>query len=72
MFTNEQRLELLEVWEKIRKSATDCLEFHNVLPANITHNGEEVGIKIEFHKVTNKQKANWIPYKEIDNELPDE
>lgn len=50
MYTNEERLELLEVWEKISASATDCLEHHNVLPASITNQGEKVGIKIVFQK----------------------
>lgn len=60
MFTNEDRLELLEIWEKISNSATECLELHNVLPASITNQGEKVGIKIVFQKKYKKEDTNEL------------
>ena len=51
MFTPEDRAELIEIFDILKKEVSHCLENHNVLPASITHNLGKAGITIEFRKM---------------------
>ena len=50
MLTTEDRKELIRIFEKLTPEVTECLQ-NQVLPSSITHNGENVGITIEFRKL---------------------
>ena len=50
MITPEDRQELIRIFEHLKPQVTECLQ-NQVLPSNITHNGEKVGITIEFRKL---------------------
>ena len=57
MYTEDEREELIETFRKLKVSVDDCLENHKVMPASITHNGEKVGITIEFRKIHPEDKG---------------
>ena len=50
MITPEDRIELIRIFEHLKPQVTECLQ-DQVLPSRITHNGEKVGITIEFRKL---------------------
>ena len=50
MITPEDRKELIRIFEHLKSQVTECLQ-DQVLPSSITHNGENVGITIEFRKL---------------------
>ena len=51
MFTLEDRKELISIFSKLKKEAAGTLKNDNVLPSSITHNGKQVGVKIEFYEL---------------------
>lgn len=65
MFTNDERLELLQYLESVYNQMKSCIEKNRVLPQSITHNGDNVGTTIEIHKIYN-QKEEMKP---LDPEL---
>lgn len=53
MYTVDERDDLREVFDQITNMARDTLKNDNVLPAQITFNGEKVGVTIKFRKLYN-------------------
>ena len=62
MITPEDRKELIRIFEHLKPQVTECLQ-DQVLPSSITHNGENVGITIEFRKLYPKD-AQSLEHKE--------
>ena len=50
MFTPDDRKELIGIFQQLEPEIVECLQ-NQVLPSSITHNGEKVGITIEFRKL---------------------
>ena len=50
MFTPDDRKELIGIFQQLEPEIVECLQ-NEVLPSSITHNGEKVGITIEFRKL---------------------
>ena len=50
MITPEDRKELIRIFEHLKPEVSECLQ-NQVLPSSITHNGEKVGITIQFRKL---------------------
>ena len=54
-FSETDREELRDIFSRLSESVQQTLENDRVLPASVTHNGEAVGIKINFYKLTSMQ-----------------
>ena len=56
MFTTSDRKELIEIFDNMKKEASELLETDNVVPDSMTNNGAKVGITIEFRKLYAEQQ----------------
>ena len=54
MFTDEDRKELISIFQDLTLRTVKTLE-SEVLPGSITHNGNKVGMTIEFRKLYPKK-----------------
>ena len=50
MFRPDDRKELIGIFQQLEPEIVECLQ-RQVIPRSITHNGEKVGITIEFRKL---------------------
>ena len=50
MFTPDDRKELIGIFQHLKTEIVECLQ-NQALPSSITHDGEKVGITIEFRKL---------------------
>ena len=56
MTTDKERQELIDIFNHLKPQVDDCLA-NQVLPSSITHNGEKVGITIEFRTLGKTVKS---------------
>ena len=67
MFTTSDRKELIEIFDNMKKEASELLETDNVIPDSMTNNGAKVGITIEFRKLYEKDAKPPSPPPPISN-----